>query len=215
MANQSGGGEVQGRMNRMPMARRVGFRGLVALLGALVLGACATTGENPRASLDASVRCAAGESVACRAGSVERYVTDDPWAAYHDPWYRERLRRERLQRDRYDRGRYGMGDLWTDPWSYLDPFSNARRWDAPGYWHDPRFVGGRDRRDPGRGRGREPVPDPGGEPRRITPPSAPEAPPPALQPPLPPPETSAPPDPPARAPHPGAMPPRPPRTAEP
>lgn len=194
-------------------ARRLGVLFAVATLG---LAGCATTEETRRASLDASVRCAAGESVACRAGGVDRYVTDDPWAVYYGPRYRERVRREHLYRDRYDHGRYGPGDRWTDPWSYsADPFSNARRWGAPGYWHDPRFVGGRDRRDPGRDRGRDPAPDPSGEPRGTPPPSAPEAPPPALLPPLPPPEMNAPPDPPARAPQRGSMPAQPPRTAEP
>jgi hypothetical protein len=202
-------------MNRMPIDRRRRCRGLVVLAGALALSGCATTEESRRASLDASVRCAAGESVACRAGSVDRYVTDDPWTAYYDPWYRERVRREQLFRDRYDRGRYGVGDVWTDPWRYSGPFSNARRWGAPGYWHDPRFVGGRDRRTPGRERGPGPAPDPSGEPRGTPPPSAPEAPPPGILPPLPPPVMTPPPDPPARAPQPGSMPSQPPRTAEP
>jgi hypothetical protein len=150
---------------QMRTARPSRSPGLVALVGVVVLAVtgCATTEERSRTSLDASVRCAGGESVACRTVRVERYAPNDPWAAYHDPFYRERHYRDRYYRDRYYRDRhyrdrYGYRDRWTDPWSYGDPLWNGRRWGAPGYWHDPR-LGGRYRREPNREPGRDPVED--------------------------------------------------------
>lgn len=189
---------------------RAGSPGFAAAIGAvaLALAGCAaapiTPEEQSRARLDASVRCAAGETGACRTARVERYGPSDPWAAYGDPWYRERYYRDRYYWDRYERdrryrGRDGYRDRWTDPWNYGDPFWNGHRWGAPGYWQDPRLGGGRHRRDPGQ------PPHPPRGPDATTPVPAP----------APPPDASPPPDPPAHAPHAGAMRTRPPRTHEP
>lgn len=174
---------------------------LAALAGvvALALAGCATTEERSRTSLDAAVRCAAGEGVACRAGRVERYGLYDPWAAYSDPWYRERSYRERYHRDRYYRGREGYRDRWADPWGYGDPFWSGHRWGAPGYRHDPRLGDWRHRRAPDRAPDRAP----GDVPTPPAPPPSPGA------------DAGAPPDPPAISPWQGTMPTRPPRTQEP
>jgi hypothetical protein len=108
--------------------------GLAALAGvlALALGGCATTERGSRASLDASVRCAAGEYGECRGWRAERHRAYDPWYAYPyrgDPWYRDRYRH------RYDPFRY------DDPFRYRDRYRRGYRWGAPGYGYDPRFGG--------------------------------------------------------------------------
>lgn len=128
--------------------------GLAALAGiaGLALAGCATTQPQPdsRGALDAKVRCAGGESAACRGGQAgpglydpwNAYGYRDPWSSYADPWSR--------RSDPWNR----HGDPWSrygDPWArYGDPWSRDRRpvwntdprWGA-GLWYDPRIGGGR------------------------------------------------------------------------
>lgn len=200
--------------------------GLAALAGiaGLALAGCATTQPqpDPRTALDAKVRCAGGESAACRGGQAgpgfydpwNAYGYRDPWSSYADPWSR--------RSDPWNR----HGDPWSryaDPWArYGDPWSRDRRpvwntdprWGAPGLWYDPRSGGGRPV-DPGRHRPPPVNAAPGGPPpEAMRPPAAAPAPdfnagrPPAS---APPPEMRPPPEAPPYGDRPGVGP----RTAEP